>query len=404
MIIYILMLVTSLIFVYLYKKASKKSYKCLCFLLSVLPFILVSGIRYDVGTDYLFRYAPDYLNIVNNQNIANMEIGFKTIMYLCTLISKDYVLLFIVTSIIINIFVFYTIFKESKNIYLSVILYFVGMHFFMSLNLVRQFVAMSILLIGYKGIIDNKKRFKYYLAQLSAVLIHSMSIIFVIVIFIKKHLIKPLYALLITIVLFLVSEVGIKFILKIIYDAGYYGIGKYCYYFNAYNGNFTWSAFIVEFIVYIYFCYILKQIKKDKKRIDKETVLFFNIQTLTLICTVLCYNVSLWQRVSLFFGFFQIMSIPHFYSLDKNKKLFIGKIKFKNIYLFTVIMLLLARMIFSIMIKGNLEVLPYKTIIERPKDIYSEINKKEVKNSSSFIKNKKEKNNKKIIPYEGECE
>ena len=58
MIIYITMLGVSILFSYIstkYDKILKNIFR----ILSVIPFIIVSGFRYKVGTDYLFRYVPD---------------------------------------------------------------------------------------------------------------------------------------------------------------------------------------------------------------------------------------------------------------------------------------------------------------------------------------------------------
>ena len=176
---YILMLIFSIAMILIAEKFKEnKIIKIIAYTLSGLSFFVVSAIRYDVGTDYFYRYAPDYISMGQGVDITNLEIGYKIIVKICLLITKDYAILFAVTSAIIIGLTFYTIFKESPYPALSVVIYFLAGFFFHSLNIMRQYLAISVLLFSYKYLVD-KKYWIFIISVIVAFLLHSVSIIMV---------------------------------------------------------------------------------------------------------------------------------------------------------------------------------------------------------------------------------
>ena len=124
MLVYISMIALAILFSYLFSRTDKKKNKIIYFILTMLPFIIVSAIRYDVGTDYFFRYVPNYNTFVAGGTVDSLEILFRWMIKLCTCISDDYIILFAITSIIINTLIISAIFKFSKNVTISIMIYF----------------------------------------------------------------------------------------------------------------------------------------------------------------------------------------------------------------------------------------------------------------------------------------
>jgi len=385
MIVYIISLLVTLLFSYLYTKTNNKYLKVTYFIATMLPFIVISSIRYDVGTDYLYRYAPDYLNIINGYDVPNLEIAFKLLIKLCILFSHDYILMFTITSIIINYFVFKTIFKYSKNIILSILLYFITSNYFISMNLVRQYISMSVLLYFSINYLYDKRIYKYITAQIISILFHTMSIVFMVTCFLKNKIIKPIYAAIATLILFLFAKNIIQFFITLLRFLGLKNVNKYYIYFENIKGDFAISAFIIEIFVYMLFYFIIKKLKLKNIELTKETIFYFNIQTISLMMIILSARMELWNRIEIFFGLFNIISIPYFYNILKKElnfdiKLITKKLRFNYIVYSAIIMIFIVRMTYSVIIKGSIDVLPYKTIIDRPSDIYSEVNKNELYN------------------------
>ena len=195
MIIYVLSLLLTLILMSLaIKNKDNKNYKILI-ILSVIPFLFISAFRYDVGTDYFYRYAPNYITIANGGDIKNLEFTFKILIKVCSFFTDSYVSLFFVTSAIIIIPIFYIIYKKSKYPLLSIILFIIGGFFFDSLNLVRQYISIVIILCSHSYLLD-KKYFKWILCILFATLFHKSALIGLLLFLIRdKKYFKPQYIL-----------------------------------------------------------------------------------------------------------------------------------------------------------------------------------------------------------------
>lgn len=364
MIIYISMLAISILFAFLSKKSETKKEKVIFATLTTLPFIIVSAFRYNIGTDYLYRYLPNYLIFTHGKFIDSLEQLFVVLIKICVFFNKDYVALFVVTSIIINGLVMWTIFKYSKNPIMSIIIFFIGSFYFQSLNLVRQYIAMVILFAGYHLLLHNKSKYLYIIIVGIATLFHSMSAVFLIVLFLDKKEIKAKYFLiLIALILVLGGYLGniANFIVTKTPLNEITNIAKYIKYFKM-GGDLSLSAIIVETAVYIYI-YMMFQKLKEKNVVEKEAIFFVNMQTMTLLCTIMNVHFNLFFRIALLFSIFQIISIPYFWLKNKDENLKIFKIE-KSVMTFTVLLLFVitSRMIFSNVIKGADGVLPYVTI------------------------------------------
>ena len=201
------MLIISVVFCYLSEKVENKKAKIFLQILSALPFFIVSAIRYDVGTDYLTRYAGEHQKMLIGKPITNLEIGYRILLKICVLISESPNLLFAITSAIIICSIFFIIFKSSKNKALSIFIFFAGCFFFQSLNIMRQYIAVCMVIIFYQLLVD--KKYKYMIIPMSiAVLMHTTSIVAIIAIGLTKKVIaKPQMIFAIMLIIILLSGV-----------------------------------------------------------------------------------------------------------------------------------------------------------------------------------------------------
>lgn len=339
-----------------------KDYKIrkIIFLLSSVPFIIVSAIRYDVGTDYNARYVPDYYSVVNGEKIGNLEPLFYGLIKVCTFFSSEPYLLFAITSIFIYLLFFKSIEDNSKCWMLSITIFFIAGFFFQSMNLVRQFIAMGIIMYAHKFLLDKSKGKKMFfiLCIIVATLIHTISLIYLILLFLKK---RKIHILLLGAVMIIVTVFGdqiVKYGFDIFRSSNIANIQKYAGYFRQ-RGEITWSLLISEGLIYV-FMYVFnrKENSNDKKN------LYTNIQALGLLSVVMSARIELFSRLSGLFFVFQIISIPYFMQDDydiyikfKNRK-----ISLKKIGLGLIIVIYLVRIIYSVVFNGVYDVLPYQTI------------------------------------------
>ncbi len=364
MIIYLSMMVISIVFAYLVTKTNKKSYKIVFGILASLPFFIVSAIRYDVGTDYSYRYIPDFNKIANGIDVKNLELGFKLIIRLCLIVSENYQLLFVITSGIITILIMSTIFEESKQICISVLIFFIGGFFFQSLNLIRQFIAMAIVFFSYRYLWDKKKYWMFIVGMICAYFIHSSSIIMIILLFLKrKTYMNPVVLLVGLSVIFALETSLMNIIAPFIENTrfGVYLVGRYA------KGDISYIGIAINLLVYA-FMYVLYRIKKKNNQIGEEDKLLINIQGLALVMMSMSSVHILFARIAYFFTIFQIISIPYFIETTKVKEIHLGEKWTKNSIYLLVILCLMVNFSYTNILNNDNEPLPYRTIFNKEKE------------------------------------
>lgn len=257
MIVYIIMLVISISFMYISSKVKKKWLKILFFILSALPFFLVSALRYDVGTDYFKRYNYDYNRMSQGIEIKNLEIGFKLIIRFCLLFTQHSYLLFIITSAITIGIIFYIIIKKSTNPILSILIFLLGGFFFDSLNILRQYLAISVVLMGYPFIFQNKKKIIYIGCVICAGLLHSTAFIMILLVFLDKKMFVSWKWVIPTVIIILILNERIINLIGIFIQNTRFSV----YLTNKFAEGDISFLFIAENL-FIYFFYVLYIYKK----------------------------------------------------------------------------------------------------------------------------------------------
>lgn len=373
MIVYILMLLISILFIYISQKQTKKWTKILCYIMATMPFFIVSAFRYDVGTDYLYRYTNDYNRMLKGANVPNLEILFKAIMYFCMIFTtKPYMMFFITSALIVGL-IMGTIFKQSKNKILSVCIFFLGGFFFDSLNIMRQYLAMSIVFFAYQFLLKDKKWYLLYtLLVIIATLIHSSAIMMLVAILLtKKMLVSWKWVIPISILILILNENLIKVLELILQNTRFnvYLTGKYA------KGDISFLFIAENLIIYLAMYYIYSKNKK-LGNIQTQDILFLNIQALALILMVSGSCHMLFIRIALYFSIFQVISVPYYINkmptkeiAEDIKKLTKNKIKIekivpemKKIVTIAVILCFCFAFLRTNIMNNTNEVLPYRTI------------------------------------------
>lgn len=362
MFVYIIGYFLSISIAYSSKFVKNDFAKKFVFLLSSIPFIIISAVRYDVGTDYMVRYVPDYMNVVNGKEISNLEPIFYALIKLCTFFSSEPYILFAITSLFIYLLFFKSIEDNSECWILSITIFLIAGFFFQSMNLVRQFVAMGIIMYAHKFLFDksNKKKLLFILFVIIAALIHSISLIYIILLILKERKINIVLLAIMMIIVTLFGDEIVRYGFELFRSSNISNIQKYAGYFRQ-KGNLSWSLLISEFVIYI-FMYVFnkKEIKDEKKN------LYTNMQAIGLLSIIISARIELFSRLSILFFVFQIESLPYFI---KNSDEIIIKIKDKKIgikkfFIYLIIILYLIRLVYSVVVMGVYQVLPYKTIFD----------------------------------------
>jgi transmembrane protein EpsG len=380
MIIYISMLIISILFLILEKKANKKWIKIICCIMAIMPFFIVSAFRYDLGTDYTRRYVFDYNRTIQGIDVSNLEFLFKSIMKFCIIFTEEPYLMFVITSAIVVGFILGTSFNKSKDKILSVCIFLLAGFFFDSLNIMRQYMAMSLIFFGYQFLLKSKKWYLAYVATvIIATLIHSSAIIMLILVLLTKKMLVSWKWILPTCIVVLILNENLMNILGFILQNTRFAVyltGKFA------QGEISYLFIAENLVIYLSMYYIYSKNKK-LNNIQTQDILFLNIQALALIVMVLGSCHMLFIRTALYFSVFQVISIPYYISKIPNeeivadlKKITKNKFKFsklekymKQVATVLVVVCFIVAFTRTNILNNTNEVLPYKTIINKEIEI-----------------------------------
>ncbi|MEG2287208.1 MAG: EpsG family protein [Ruthenibacterium sp.] len=160
---------------------------------SALPYVLVAGFRYYVGTDYGFTYEPLIRRMLNGVPFDEMivEPGYWALCRLLSSLGLGITWLMLISAIFITLFFWLAFYEQSDIPWLSVFLFAGTRHFFISMNVVRQYMAMALVLFGFR-FIREKCFWKYALCVGVAMLFHTSALFLLPLYFLRYLKIHPL--------------------------------------------------------------------------------------------------------------------------------------------------------------------------------------------------------------------
>lgn len=316
------------------------------FLLSFLVALLPMGLRYGIGTDYFYTYVP-YFNWIGKGVKEFDELGFNFLNKIIYDTTGDYRVLFFITSFIFLVLIYKTIYNNSENICLSVLLIFIGQAYFYGMNIVRQSLAMAIILLSFNFLKKNNK-IAYLLLGLLAFSIHSSAIILIPFLYLSRFNIntkKKLLILFLVVCCFPITSILIE---KIIINT------KYAWYYTNSNYHEAISNTVILENILVFIIDLLVTIK-NKNKIDKEYQMLSNINFFGIVVMILSSTIPLINRLIRYFTIFQIIFIPKII----NK---ISLVKDRIAIYLLIIIIMSSLTFYQIIIKGGEEVYPYVSI------------------------------------------
>lgn len=332
--------------IYQRKASVSKIFYQVFVLLSALPLFFISAFRYRLGTDYMYTYVPEFYHVLMNDK-NHYPIGFYLINRGIQIFTQDPTWLFVVCAFIFIFFVFQSIYKNSSCPILSIAFLLISGHFFLYLNLMRQYVAMAILLFSIQYVID-KKPVPYIICVLIATSIHATAIVFL-----------PIY-------LFSKIKTGIKWswfvvALTAIFASSISSVFYYFLKFTSYEG-YVGSQFdthlqariltIENICILAIFCYAYLQSKHREK-----LYVFLNIQVIAVLIFLFTGLLPLMDRVGYYYTFVQIISMPRVLKEINNKLL-------RNCIAIVIIIGLSVLLYYTTIVKGNNQVIPYNDVFQ----------------------------------------
>lgn len=293
------------------KNFIKENSKYLLIIIGILTlFLLLRSTKVGIDTknyENIFNYCRDK-NIIELLTFGRHEIGYKYYTKFVSLFA-DYHFFLCITSIITMIGIYFFIKENSKNYFLSVLLFITFNFYGFCFGILRQSLAISILLCGYKYIFE-KKIWKFLLFVLLATLFHKTAFIFIILYFIKNiHIDKR--KLIIWIGIIVMSFISRQFILNFIINYVYKPAD-----ITFYSGSgYKMLILLIGLGICCYFFQdrLLKQ--------DKKNQLLINMIYIASIIQTLSTFFGNTYRVTLYFCYAMLPLVPNIIETIENKKI-----------------------------------------------------------------------------------
>lgn len=270
----------------------------------VILITFLSALRYNTGADNL-GYLMDFTNISTKKistTIRNYEIGYFFLNYLLAIFFKEPQVIIITTSVIITILLSLEIKRSSCMPILSLFCYITFYYYFISFNIIRQFIAVSIVFFANRFLLSDKKHhfMKFAIMCYIASLFHYSALVSIITMFFirKKQttVIKTIIILMI-IVFYIFSS---KFSVLIAGIIPRYS--EYSYYGR--SGGSDSSIIILSIILVVTWFF-------EKYSLTGKNFYFYqNCVVVGLILNILAKDNIIFSRVAYFYTINLIILIP----------------------------------------------------------------------------------------------
>lgn len=280
---------------------------------------LFTGLRDPyTGADTL-GYGRNFLNLREyssfsyaiSEKTGRFEFLYKIWVRLIGYITDNVNVFFTITAIFVAVFVGINIWKNSKNPYFSIILYYTVGNFTFQMTGLRQAMAMAVILYSVE-FIKEKKLWKFLLTVWIASLFHKSALAFVVAYPLANMKINfKSFVFYFGTLIFAVAFRGpITMTLgKIIGYDEYEGAGVS----NQMGGFAVIGMLLLTLILcYIFFESLMKQ--------SEYNHIFFNITMLSLIIYILRYTIRVAERVSFYYQFAFVILLPNVIEAIPDKK------------------------------------------------------------------------------------
>lgn len=295
--IYIFSLPFSLLFAYIYTKSKNFTIKKFSLIISFLILFFIAALRVNVGTDY-----KNYQKIFTQYNydvFTVWEPGYALINRVAYLLNKNFQLVIIVSAFIILVNVYIFLKDNSCDFFMSLLIYIAMAYYFQGMNIIRQWLAVSFALLGYKYI--NKSFIKFFIFVALGALFHKGIIIYIPVYFFINKKYKISYFLILSSILaipLLFKEQALDFVLNFYRDS--YRGSSYIFF------NFDLKYIVYYFIIILVcFCFYKKLYLQGNQQYLLVNITFF------VLCLYLFFGwLPLITRIIDFFAIYNTLLIP----------------------------------------------------------------------------------------------
>lgn len=297
------------LFINIMFKLSIKNRK-MSFYINTFILTIITGTLYEkIGGGGDYDNYRSMFNSISQSNIPDIELGFYYLNLFIKRFTDEYSIAFFIFILIINFLILKIIYKYSKNIEFSLLMYVIMGGYFTATNITRQFIALAIYVYSIQYLIE--KRYICYLImgfiafQFHTTAIVPVSLSLVIRVFNEK-----------------ISSNYIKYVvivnMMIIIEPIIRQIGIDLFYEGYESGTFFYGSNKLHYIVQLAF--LILYIISIKKINSNETKFFINLATVASGFTLLSQNMVLYARLASYFNIFHVLATVNVMSEINDKK------------------------------------------------------------------------------------
>jgi transmembrane protein EpsG len=153
---------------------------------TILSFILVSGLRNNIGDTPFYIHTYNITNFTWEFVKSQDDIGFAILQMILKRYSTDPQILIFTTAVITNVLIIIGLYKYSRLFELSIYIYITGGLFLVTMNGIRQCLATAIFFTATKYLIEGNW-FRYILVVIFASLFHESALILIPIYFLVRY-------------------------------------------------------------------------------------------------------------------------------------------------------------------------------------------------------------------------
>lgn len=271
------------------------------FSIVTLIFILVCGLRSNIGDTYFYKHSYNLLVITGES--SGYEKGFIELMKILVKISTDPQILIFTVAFICNLFILLSLKREATYFELSLYIFITSGYYLVTMNGMRQTMVAGVFFFFGIDFIKKRRLFSYIILLLMLTYFHK-SVIFMLPVYFlaKERSFSKKMGLLIfgtlTVTVMFSQFVGV---LKNI-------SGDYGHYIDNFNeGGAHILRMVIDFVPVV-LSYIYRDSLREKW---KYSNIFINISVLNLLFMILALENWIFARISLYTSISNFILLPY---------------------------------------------------------------------------------------------
>lgn len=301
-IFYNLIVILSAAFLYISEHEKTKIGRNISTFVAFLITVIPSAIRFEIGSDYVSY--KDYFERLSYGTEIDIEPGFLLIYKTIIALGLSYEWFFAVVAILIYVFVFLS--YPKKNRFLAHLI-FMLLFYLASMNIIRQILAITIVIYALSNYLNNKHLIRYLLTLFFAASFHTVALIFLFIPFFNNRLslssLKSFswVTLLLWLAIFLGGATLITTIELFITQLSFFDYAEYLgsERYGVNTSNLNYINIFIRALFYLTPVLFIKRIIK----ISPQYHLYLFIYILYIISWALSLNIIIFYRVQGAFAF-----------------------------------------------------------------------------------------------------